>query len=101
MGVVGLANSGLNHLFLGRPALLDRGGLREPGPPAWHDAAYRVSHHGGVSCLLGRNPGHPGSPIELLVGMNPTAGAYVVRALDRDAIRCPNHLRLRLPGSAT
>src|SRR5699024_303228 len=81
-GCGGLANSGHHYLCLGRPALLDRGRLRDPGPPAGHDAAYRVSHYGGVSCLLGRNPGHPGSRAELLVGIGPTGGHYVVRPLD-------------------
>lgn len=57
MGVVGIADPGYGHLFLGRPAIPDWGSLRDPVPATGHDAAYRVSHHGGLRRLLGATLG--------------------------------------------
>ena len=87
-------------LRLGWCALPDRCAERAAGVEARDDAADRSRDHGRVRRVVGRDPGDPRPRTRLLVGTLAADRDHAARALARDALPRPDHLRAGLPGGA-
>ncbi len=95
---VGLPGARHGDVRVGRPAVPDRRGQRDPFARTGNDAADRPGHHGGVRGLVGREPRPAAPPAGLLVGAGAADRDHAARPLDRDAVAGADHLGAGLAG---